>query len=117
VRRIGSVTALDSASIISALAGEASLRPFVADGTISTLPARRARLRLLLDVVAQGFEPGVRYTERVVSEFLATLHPDYAALRRYLVDEGFLSRANGEYWRSGGTVPVAQAPEPGPPSR
>jgi hypothetical protein len=32
------------------------------------------------------------------------VHPDYAALRRYLVDAGFLDRAGGEYWRSGGTI-------------
>jgi len=32
------------------------------------------------------------------------LHPDHAALRRYLVDEGFLERAGGIYWRTGGTV-------------
>ena len=52
--------------------------------------------------MALGFEPGVHYSERTVSRFLAALHPDYAALRRYLVDEGFLDRRDGEYWRSGG---------------
>ena len=29
---------------------------------------------------------------------------DYAALRRYLVEEDFLARANDEYWRIGGVV-------------
>jgi hypothetical protein len=29
---------------------------------------------------------------------------DHAAIRRYLVDKGFLSRERGEYWRSGGRV-------------
>jgi hypothetical protein len=48
----------------------------------------------------------VRYSERQVSLFLGALHVDYAALRRYLVvDEDFLSRSDGQYWRSGGTVP------------
>ena len=31
---------------------------------------------------------------------------DYAALRRYLVDEGFLGRERNIYWRTGGTVDV-----------
>jgi Uncharacterized protein conserved in bacteria (DUF2087) len=31
-------------------------------------------------------------------------HPDYAALRRYLVDEGFMKQEQGVYCRSGGTV-------------
>ena len=37
---------------------------------------------------------------------LAQVHPDTAALRRYLVDEGLMSRRGGEYWRAGGTVEV-----------
>ena len=30
----------------------------------------------------------------------------YAALRRYLVDEGFLERRDGFYWRVGGTFDI-----------
>jgi hypothetical protein len=30
----------------------------------------------------------------------------HAALRRYLVDEGFLDRDHGRYWRTGGRVDV-----------
>ena len=33
---------------------------------------------------------------------VAKTNSDYAALRRYLVDEGMLSRADGVYWRTGG---------------
>ena len=39
----------------------------------------------------------------MVNLILAQVHPDTAALRRYLVDEGILDRERGEYWRSGGT--------------
>ena len=38
--------------------------------------------------------------------FLKVLCDDHGVLRRYLVDEGFLSRQAGVYWRSGGTVDV-----------
>lgn len=86
------------------------LRAFVRDGQITVMPARRARRLLLLNAIAQAFEPGARYPERQVSLFLGALHPDYAALRRYLVDDDFLSRSGGDYWRSGGTV----APGTGP---
>ncbi len=86
------------------MASDPRLRPFTSHGRIETLPARQARRHLLLDKIAQAFEPGVRYSERQVSLFLGALHADYAALRRYLVDEAFLSRADGPYWRSGGTV-------------
>jgi hypothetical protein len=83
---------------------DAVLRTFMRDGRITTLPARRSRRLILLDYVAQLFDVGVRYSEADVNRKLRTLHDDYAALRRYLVDEGFLSREHGEYWRSGGTV-------------
>ena len=33
-------------------------------------------------------------------------HPDHAALRRYLVENDFLTREDGSYWRSGGTFEV-----------
>ena len=53
----------------------------------------------------------MRYSERNVSLFLGAIHTDYAALRRYLVDQEFLSRSDGEYWRSGGTVLPSPARE------
>ncbi len=93
--------------MIGLLEADDRLRVFVRDGMIATIPARMARRRMLLEIVAQGFEPGVRYPERSVSSFLATVHDDHAALRRYLVDEGFLSRDHGEYWRSAGAVDLA----------
>lgn len=83
------------------------LRRYVRDGRISVLPAKRAARLLLLDRVAQAFEPGRRYPELAVNDILKALGDDHAALRRYLVDEEFLSRTpDGTYWRSGGTVPV-----------
>ena len=96
---------LDSASVIKAVSGDPLLRVFLSNGQIERIPAKHQRRLLLLDKIAQAFEPGVRYPERRVSLFLGSIHADYAALRRYLVDEDFLSRADGEYWRSGGTVP------------
>ncbi len=37
---------------------------------------------------------------------LSSFHPDFAALRRYLVENGFLTREDSVYWRSGGTFEV-----------
>ena len=95
----------DAASRVAArLDLDEQCRPFVQDGRIVAMPGRPARRRLLLDCVAQAFEPGLRYPEAVVDDVLRQLCEDHAALRRYLVDEGFLSRQAGLYWRSGGTV-------------
>src|ERR1700734_140298 len=83
------------------------LRRYVRDGRISVIPAKRAPRLLLLDRVAQAFEPGRRSPEPAVNEVLKSFYADHATLRRYLVDEELLSRTpEGTYWRSGGTVPV-----------
>lgn len=80
------------------------LRAFVRDGRLTSIPATHAKRLVILDRLAQEFEPGNRYSEAMVNLMLGKWHPDTAALRRYLVDEGYLDRADGEYWRSGGTV-------------
>jgi len=83
------------------------LRSFLTDdGKLHTIPSKHSKLLVVLDHLAQSFEPGRRYTEAEVNQRLNELHPDHAALRRYLVDHGFLAREGGVYWRSGGTVEV-----------
>lgn len=84
----------------------AVLRAFVRDGRLTSIPAAHAKRLVVLDHVVRVFEPGVRYPERDVNVLLRAFHPDCAALRRYLVDEGFLAREDRVYWRIGGTVDV-----------
>jgi len=84
---------------------DAVLRAFLAaDGTLKSIPTKIRKRLVVLDHVAQEFEPGERYDETSVNNRLRAYHPDVAALRRYLVEEGFLDRGDGFYWRSGGTV-------------
>ena len=59
---------------------------------------------MVLDHISQSFEPDRRYQEAEVNEVLMRVHHDYAALRRYLVEGGFLSREDAVYWRSGDAV-------------
>jgi hypothetical protein len=85
---------------------EVVLGRFMPDGRIDQMPARRSRRLVVLDHVSRAFEPGRRYAESDVDVVLRAFFDDYVALRRYLVDEGFLAREGGHYWRSGGTVEV-----------
>lgn len=82
------------------------LRRFMRRGRLVKLPMTRSTRLVVLDHVVQRFEPGRRYREREVNEIVADFHDDYAALRRYLVDEGLLERERGIYWRAGGTFEV-----------
>ena len=80
----------------------AILKTFFAGSRLVEIPANRTKRLVVLERLAQEFEPGVRYDEREVSFRLQLFHADYASLRRYLVDEGLLTRVGGEYWRTGG---------------
>lgn len=73
---------------------------------LTEIPVSRAARTVVLERLAHEFEVGLRYSEKQVNSTIQTFHPDYAALRRYMVDEGFLTRAEGSYWRSGGRVDV-----------
>jgi hypothetical protein len=98
------MTEASPAEVLTALADDLQLRGYLRGGRIEAIPAKRSRRLLLLAEVAQAFEPGVRYSERQVNDVLGVLHPDYATLRRYLIDEQLMDRAGGEYWRIGGPV-------------
>lgn len=82
------------------------LRTFIRGGRLTQIPMQHAKRLVVLDHISRMFDVGVRYPEREVNAILRAFHPDYAALRRYLVDEGFLSRERNEYWRTGGSVDV-----------
>jgi hypothetical protein len=83
------------------------LRNFLDDrGRLHTIPTKHSKLLVVLDHLAQAFEPGQSYSEAEVNQTLNRFHADHAALRRYMVDEQFLTREEGRYWRSGGTFDV-----------
>ena len=88
------------------------LRSFFENGLLdehpgTTLEAAWSILHQLADTV---FEKKHKYPEKEVNQRLGAVYPDPASLRRYLVDEGFMARKNGEYRlrpRSIGLVPSA----------
>jgi hypothetical protein len=85
---------------------EAVLRAYFRGGVLREIPAKEGKRRIVLERIATEFEPGVRYPEAEVNDLVHRFHPDHAAIRRYLVEEGFLTREGGTYWRSGGRVDV-----------
>jgi hypothetical protein len=80
------------------------LRSFMDGHRLRVMPRRGRKRRIVLEQIVQRFEPGCRYEEPDVNEMLRPIWADVAALRRYLVDEELLDRADGFYWRCGGPV-------------
>ena len=56
---------------------------------------------MILRQVAAQFESGRTYTEREVNEKLKAIWDDFATMRRYLVEYGYLDRAadGSSYWK------------------
>jgi hypothetical protein len=82
------------------------LRTFFRNGRLTEVPVKRSKRLIVLERIALEFEPGRRYDEKEVNAIVGAFSTDHAAIRRYLVDEGFLERDHGEYWRTGGRVDV-----------
>jgi len=94
---------------LGATADQASvLRNYLDDGKLTHIPPQRSKRRVVLDFLAGQFEPGRTYPEEQVNYLLGRFHVDYAALRRYLVEEELLERRDGFYWRTGGTFEIDQ---------
>jgi hypothetical protein len=89
-----------------------TLGRFFSGDRLTSIPANLSKRRVVLERLAQEFEPGLRYEQADVNFRLQLFHADYASLRRYLVDEGMMSRADGVYWRTGGRHLDEPPPEP-----
>ena len=75
------------------------LHTFVENGRIRAITTKRKKRLVVLRWLVQKFEMGVQYPEAKMNELLTQYHSDYAALRRYLVEEGLMRREKGIYWR------------------
>jgi DNA-binding transcriptional ArsR family regulator len=74
------------------------LRAFFEGERLTSIPAQHAKRLVVLRCLAETvFEPDRAYVEKEVNMALALRHPDVASLRRYLVDEGFMTRERSVY--------------------
>lgn len=68
-------------------------------GKLKSIPAQRKKERIILEVIAERFEPGRTYTEREVNLIIADFHDDFCTIRRDMIAEKLLERENGTYWK------------------
>lgn len=76
------------------------LETFIRRGRLTRIPAQRRKQQIILERLAEEFEPQRKYTEREVNRILVEFHDDVATLRRGLVDQGLVERAEGVYRRT-----------------
>ncbi|TMW71522.1 DUF2087 domain-containing protein [Alteribacter natronophilus] len=61
-------------------------------GKITQFPRKEKRKIVILKYLTGKFDPAKTYTEREVSERLKEFYDDFATLRRYLIEYGFMKR-------------------------
>jgi hypothetical protein len=93
------------------------LRAFFEGDRLVSIPVQRSkRLVVLRHLAETTFERKRKYPEKEVNQRLAVRNPDAASLRRYLVDEGFMTRKQSIYrlrprkeWPTSSAAPVPNA--------
>lgn len=68
-------------------------------GKLKSIPAQLKKKRIVLEVIAEAFEPDRIYTEREVNIIIADFNDDFCTIRRDMIGENLLFRENGRYWR------------------
>jgi predicted transcriptional regulator len=67
---------------------------------LKEIPASRKKRLVILKWLANQFDVGVNYPERLVNDILKRYHIDCATLRRELIACQLMQQENGIYWRT-----------------
>lgn len=73
------------------------LATFFWHGRLTKIPAQLKKRQVILEKIAESFEPGQKYSEREVNIILLDFHDDVASLRRGLIETGLMQRQEGIY--------------------
>lgn len=76
------------------------LRTFFRRGRLVSIPAQLKKRQIILEQIAQEFEPGRDYLERDVNLVLLDFNDDIATLRRGLIEHKLMQRQQGLYRRT-----------------
>lgn len=76
-----------------------TLNTFFERGRLKDIPVNERKRVVLLRHLAAAFGVDQKYAEKEVNEVLKRFYPDFATLRRYLIDYGLMTREKGVYRR------------------
>lgn len=70
------------------------------DGRLDTFPSKEKRKLIVLQNIVNRFDFNKKYSEKEINETLKTIYSDFATIRRYLIEYGFMERSKDctEYW-------------------
>ena len=79
---------------------EKVLSTYFREGTLTTFPSKEKRKIIVLQHILKRFEVKRIYSEREINDVLKAIYADFATIRRYLIEYGFMERSKDctEYW-------------------
>lgn len=95
-----SATMVDERYAVTEAEREEMLAKYFEGRRLKEFPIKQKRKLVVLDLIAKDFEPDRRYSEKEVNELILERYCDYAEIRRYLIEYGFLDREpdGSAYW-------------------
>ena len=73
------------------------------DSVLSTFPSKEKRKIIVLQHILMRFDRSKKYSEKEINQVLKSIYHDFATIRRYLIEYGFMDRSKDctEYWVKG----------------
>ncbi|MNE56602.1 hypothetical protein D3C80_1515220 [compost metagenome] len=98
-----SATMVDERYVLTTKENDEIVKKFFVDGPegqLSKLPKKQKQKLAIFRHVMSRFDAKKKYSEKEVNEILRTVDSDYATLRRYLIEYGFIDRKDDGslYW-------------------
>jgi ArsR family transcriptional regulator, arsenate/arsenite/antimonite-responsive transcriptional repressor len=75
------------------------LKTFFKHGRLTQIPAQLKKRQVIMERLAEEFEPGRDYPEQEVNQILLDFHEDVASLRRGFIEFGLMTRERSIYRR------------------
>lgn len=71
---------------------------------LDVFPSKEKRKYIIAQEIIKQFEVDKMYVEKEINDLLATIYPDFATVRRFLIDYRFMTRSvdGKQYWIEGG---------------
>lgn len=72
------------------------INKYIKDGRFTVIPRKEKNKLIIFDYLIERLKKGnkTHFTEKELNEWIKQYYDDYAILRRYLVDYGYLLRDN-----------------------
>ncbi len=93
-------TMVDERYTITEQEKENIIKNYIKNDKIINIPRAEKKKIIILKYLLQKFQRNKRYTEKEVNEIIKSMNEDFATLRRYLIEYGFMARENNGsiYW-------------------